>query len=57
MSDYWQGLGVWESSPIIRHADNQKSDFWVKFRGVDAFNKGDKFFELQEFQSGTTAPV
>ena len=36
---------VWESVLIIGRADNQKS-YW-RF-----FNKGDEFFELQEFQSG-----
>ena len=40
--------------PIISRADNQESDFWVKFRGLEIFNKGDEFFELQKYQSRTT---
>ena len=48
MFDYRQGPGVWESSPIIGRADNKKSDFLVPFRGVEVFNEGDEFIELQE---------
>ena len=42
MSDYRQGPGV---------ENLQQSDFWVQFRGLDAFNNGDECFELQECES------
>ena len=47
ISDYRRGPGVLESPPIIGHADNQKNDFGYNLGGLEVFNKGDEFFELQ----------
>ena len=56
------GGGVYRQCPIIGLSARsggggggvenlQQSDYWVQFRGLDAFNNGDEFFELQECQS------